>query len=314
LAFLDQRERAVPLFLWVHLLDPHSPYDPGPELEAKVLAGVPHPTPLPERLRHEFVAGEPAPSAADLEVIRALYRGDVERTDRALAPLLERLRATASGEREAFTLLTADHGEQLGEHNDYVGHTAWLHEEMLRVPFLVHNSRGRDAGAVWTYPAFGPDVAPTLLELAEDSALDAEVARMLGTGGGAVPLLDPEVRVFIERLRSEGKHARIELRLLVSESFAPEGFFDQRAARLGPLKEVVEAGPERPGGFFDLAADPGEARSIEGDGRFDALAKLLERWHVEHGEIGAAERTEVPVDEATRAALDKLGYTDGMDD
>lgn len=319
LDFLDSRgaaRQAKPLFLWVHLLDPHSPYDPGEELEAKYLAGIEHPAKLPERLRHEFIAGAPAPSARDLDVIRALYRGDVERTDRALAPLLTRIEKTLVGERESYTLFTADHGELLGEHEGYVGHTGWLYEEMLRVPFWVHSSRGRDAGEVWDYPAFGTDVGPTLLALADDDFLDAEVARILATGDGALPLLDPEVRVHLRRLKTEGKSERIRQRMLVSESFAPEGFFDQRAARLGGVKWIVGTAAERPTARFDLDADPREGEDLSSSlmGTVDAfglLEGLLKNWEEKHGAVGDATRFEVPVDAASRDALDKLGYGGG---
>jgi hypothetical protein len=296
----------------VHLIDPHSPYEPGPELEAKHLAGIPHLEPLPERLRHEFSAGKRPPSPADLEIVRALYRGDVERTDHALAPLLEQLAKTSPDEREIYTLFTADHGELLGEHQSYVGHTGWLFDEMLRVPFLVHSSRGRDGGEAWTFPAFGPDVAPTLLALADDGQLDEEVARILATGDGSLPLLDPEVRVYIQRLRVEGKSARIRQRLVVSESFAPEGFFDQRAAWLAGAKLIVETAPERPGGRFDLDVERAEVHGLDAGGeRFGLVEGLLLDWAKRHGAVGDAARFVVPVDEEARAALEKLGYGGG---
>ena len=304
--WLDQRALQPaprrPLFLWVHLLDPHAPYDPGPELEAKYLAGIAHPAEIPARLRNEVFLKAAAPSAGELDVIRALYRGDVERTDRALAPLLARLATTGPEERELYTLLTADHGELLGEHGGYVGHTGFLNEEMLRVPFLVHSSLGRDAGEVWRYPAFGLDVAPTLLELAGDPQLDAEVMRLQLTGDRSQALLAPE-------LRQEGQLERLDERLLVSETFAPEGFFDQRAARLGSKKWILGTAPERPGGHFDLERDPHETSPVEGSASgFGTLAEQAEAWGSEHGAVGEASRTKVPVDDDTREALEKLGY------
>lgn len=320
--FLDQREAAPeprrPLFLWVHVLDPHAPYDPGPELEAKYLAGLELPAEIPARLRNEVFLKADAPTPEETEVIRALYRGDVEKTDRALAPLLARLSSTMPGEREIYTLLTADHGELLAEHEGYVGHTGWLYEETLRVPFLVHNSRGRDAGEVWGYPAFSPDVAPTLLALTGDPALAAEEARLLTTGDGSMSLLAPEVRALFEEARRGGQEQLLQGRLLVSETFAPEGFFDQRAARLGPLKWIVDSAPERPGGRFDLARDPREQLPWttsqpppESGVSFPALEALTHSWGRRHGAVGDAPRTEVRVDDATRDALEKLGYGGG---
>jgi len=167
--WLGEQEGEQPWFVWVHLVDPHAPYDPGPVLEAKYLPN--HKGAIPARLRGEVFLDGVAPPPKELEIIRALYRGDVELTDQALAPLLSFARegdlqsvSPGSGQgpangRELITLFTADHGEMLGEKHGYVGHTGYLDEEMLRVPFLVHFSSGAYAGNRSYFPAYALDVA-----------------------------------------------------------------------------------------------------------------------------------------------------------
>ncbi len=105
LAWLDARDG--PWFLWVHAYDPHGPYWP-PAADREALG----------------IRGEGGDAAR--------YAAEVHAADRALAPLYER--AIAGG---AHLVITADHGEILGEER-----CGWQHERssapgVLRVPLAV---------------------------------------------------------------------------------------------------------------------------------------------------------------------------------
>lgn len=118
-------------FLWVHLYDPHAPYQP--------------PAPFSERFR-----GNP-------------YQGEVAATDSFLAPLLEPfLSAEARPARPAIIVVTADHGESLGEHGELT-HGLFAYEATLHVPLVVWGqgvAPGRD-----DRPARHVDLVPTILGL-----------------------------------------------------------------------------------------------------------------------------------------------------
>ena len=93
-------QRGQPFFCWVHIFEPHYPYAP--------------PEPFASRFR-----GDP-------------YHGEVAAADAALAPLLEPL--LAAGDRgRTLVVLTADHGESLGEHGERT-HGILAYEATLRVP------------------------------------------------------------------------------------------------------------------------------------------------------------------------------------
>lgn len=117
-------------FLWIHLFDPHAPYEP-PE---------PHATRF---------ASEP-------------YLGEVAAVDEFLAPLLEPL---LDGERRARTLVvfTSDHGESLGEHGELT-HGLFAYEATLRVPLVLWGA-GQAPGRS-EEPARHIDILPTILEAA----------------------------------------------------------------------------------------------------------------------------------------------------
>ena len=127
-----RRERTRPFFLWLHLFDPHAPYDPPEDFRA----------------RH---AGRP-------------YDGEVAFVDTQVARLLAALdRSGAAG--DTLVVLVSDHGESLGEHGEQT-HGILLYDATLRVPLIVRLPGRLPAGEVRREPATLADVAPTVLALA----------------------------------------------------------------------------------------------------------------------------------------------------
>lgn len=119
-------EPRKPRFLWVHLYDPHASYDP------------------PEPFKSRYAAKP--------------YLGEVAATDSFLAPLLEPV--LAGKETPALVVVTADHGEALGDHGELT-HGLFAYEATLKVPLVVWGagvSPGRDER--W---ARHVDVVPTVL-------------------------------------------------------------------------------------------------------------------------------------------------------
>lgn len=118
----------APYFLWVHLYDPHIPYDP------------------PGAFRSRFQDD--------------LYTGEIAYVDREIGRLLA---AVDARPQPLVKVLTSDHGEGLMEHGEE-NHGVFVYDSCLRVPLLVVApgvpAGQRAAGAVATV-----DIAPTLLEL-----------------------------------------------------------------------------------------------------------------------------------------------------
>jgi len=100
LAWYRSKE-GTPRFLWVHLYDPHAPYDP------------------PDDFRKRF-PDDP-------------YLGEVAYTDSALAPLLEALRATNP---PPLLIVTGDHGEARGDHKELT-HGLFAYEATLHIPLFL---------------------------------------------------------------------------------------------------------------------------------------------------------------------------------
>jgi HEAT repeat protein len=125
--YLAEAPRDVPLFLWVHIFEPHEPYEAHAE--------------------HDF---GPAP--------KDLYDGEIATADQLIGDLVARFEAKRPG---SAVWVSADHGEEFGEHGGRY-HGTSVYDEQVRVPLVVVGP-GVPAASVVRSPVSSVDVAPTLL-------------------------------------------------------------------------------------------------------------------------------------------------------
>ena len=119
------RSPSEPFFAWVHLFDPHDPYDP------------------PADLKQRFAA--------------APYDGEIAAVDRAVGTLV------AAAGADALIVVAGDHGESLGGHGETT-HGVFLYEETLHVPLLIRFPQRQAAGVRVPTRVRLADIAPTVLE------------------------------------------------------------------------------------------------------------------------------------------------------
>jgi arylsulfatase A-like enzyme/Tfp pilus assembly protein PilF len=117
-------------FAFLHLYEPHTPYDPPP--------------------RHRNHA--------------LLYDGDISYADELVGRFLDRLKSRGLYDR-AIVVLTSDHGEGLKDHGEDE-HGIFLYREAVHVPLIVRLPGGVRAGTRVAGVVAQSDLAPTLLELA----------------------------------------------------------------------------------------------------------------------------------------------------
>jgi arylsulfatase A-like enzyme len=171
LEWLKQNGKAdKPFFLWVHYFDPHSPYDFREHFHPTTASAgaVPQPK-LTDEIRQRFRD----------------YDSEIAYTDHHVGKLLQAI--DGMGLREStLVVLTADHGESLGEH-DYVGHGRYLYENILRIPLIVRFPGKVPAGKVVKTPVSLVDIAPTITELTVRDVVDARKARLTFAGRSLAP-------------------------------------------------------------------------------------------------------------------------------
>jgi arylsulfatase A-like enzyme/predicted Zn-dependent protease len=131
LEWLDQ-EKGKPFFAWVHLYDPHTPYD------------------APEKYASRFPA---TPAGA--------YDAEIAWTDSLVGRLLDALETDGRLQR-TLVVVVGDHGESLGEHREAT-HGFFVYEATLHVPLLISGG-GLPARALADTVRI-VDVMPTVLDL-----------------------------------------------------------------------------------------------------------------------------------------------------
>lgn len=315
LEHLDGVDADEPVFLWVHYIDPHVPYDPTPELArafdpgyegryALRFGGEPgatgpraFPADLPKR---EAIYRNSLPERVN-EHIRRLYAADVRRTDDAIAVLFEGIQA---GRGPWATIFTADHGESLGEHDYWWEHGDYVWNPGVHVPlaFVLPEEdplHGAGDHAPWVSLV---DVMPTLVELFDlpmPYDLEYEIeGRSLASALAGAPL---EARpVFAESGRS---HYPDEVRGRVR--FDVAGRF--RTVMLDDWKLVwTPDAPDREWQLFDLSEDPGETRDLWRDDHPQGRAL---RGHLEGWLQGMDQEPVIP-DARDMELLRSLGYVE----
>lgn len=124
-------------FAWVHLYDPHAPYEP------------------PEPFRSQY-AGHP-------------YKGAVAFADAQVGRLLGFLRERGLYDR-TIVVVIADHGESLGEHGEDT-HGFFIYQSSMHVPLIVRAPFGAlGGGRHVAEPVRSVDVMPTVLDLLQLAA------------------------------------------------------------------------------------------------------------------------------------------------
>ncbi len=156
--------RYEPFFLWVHYLDPHSPYD-APDMPAALRERYPSAWKASRAYWNENMQNATAEvEQRYADFCRAMYAEEVRYTDRWVGKLLSELERDGTYDR-SIVVITADHGEELFDRGQFEhGHS--MHEEVLWVPLLVKWPKGFQADRTVSQTVALTDVAITLLELA----------------------------------------------------------------------------------------------------------------------------------------------------
>lgn len=280
-----------PLFLWLHLVDPHVPYEapqpfdrlywpsgrnprdarlPPPELPERVLRG-----PF-ERLR---IASWP----------EAAQRGAIAFLDHEIASVLEEPRV-----RRGIVAYAGVHGECLGEHGIFWDHVEPF-PEVVRVPLLVAGaSTGR--GRVIARPCELSGLGRTLLDLAGFEELGFPGSDLFAPLG---PADSAQTRPRVA-LGPAGESAAVGLRNWLYVRMLAD--HDQRS-----LARKRIAGEEA---LFDLESDPDCTRNlrVERTDVREELAAYLDDW------LGRMRKTgwgrSHADDPARRRALAPLGHAE----
>lgn len=298
-----EQQPGQPFFAYIHYMDAHQPYKPNPYTdtcapgENTLFDPSAETTDAENMIFFDIVrklhrAGKLSPD--DQRYLKGLYDSEVRFIDENIQRVLSFLKS-AHLDDTTFVIVTADHGEEFWEHNNYEhGHS--LYNELLHVPLIV-------AGTKLTYKEIpGPvqliDVMPTVLDLLHIDA-PAECCRGVSLGGTIVSNAPvPEVPV-----RASGTLYGDEKFCLIRNNkkvIFNTGYTKDKGALFGQSDGKQFE-------FYDLAADPLEqvCRSDTNDDEFSAMKdELMQSSLAVLPEAGG----KAVVDEALKNKLKTLGY------
>lgn len=145
---------AGPRFAWIHLYDPHDPYEPPP--------------PYSEKYNTH------------------LYDGEIAYADSALGQFIAYLKTHAWLDG-SLVVVVGDHGEGLGQHGEDT-HGIFLYDSTTHVPLIMKLPHANTPGAVIDAQVRTTDIMPTILDLAAvpvPDRLDGESLRPYFSGSGS---------------------------------------------------------------------------------------------------------------------------------
>ena len=126
----------APRFLFVNLIEPHSPYIPADEFYEQFLPGFSRDEAfaVQARMRPDGSAS-PTWKPREIEILSRLYDAEIAGMDRRIGHFVDWLDARGDFHESLF-VITSDHGERLGERG-LVDHSLVMDPYLLRVPLLV---------------------------------------------------------------------------------------------------------------------------------------------------------------------------------
>ncbi|MGB7641808.1 MAG: sulfatase-like hydrolase/transferase, partial [Terriglobales bacterium] len=129
-------QSTAPRFMWVHLFDPHDPYEPPPPFSEKYA--------------------------------KHLYDGEIAYADSQLGHFIDTLKK-AGVYQKSIIIIVGDHGEGLGEHGEDT-HGLFLYDSTLHVPLIVKLPADAHHGEVIDKLVRTTDILPTVLALTNTPA------------------------------------------------------------------------------------------------------------------------------------------------
>jgi arylsulfatase A-like enzyme len=158
----------APFFLWLHLMDPHSPYYPTADALSAMSSAV---TPAQARYINSYWNRSDLGSwrlERQREQIVGLYDAAVRWVDTQLDRLVKAMRNSRQWD-DCVMAVTADHGEEFLEHGGRHHPPSRLMEELIHVPLLLRVPGARKKQLTRS-PFSLLHLAPTLLDAASQSA------------------------------------------------------------------------------------------------------------------------------------------------
>jgi arylsulfatase A-like enzyme len=255
--WLEENHQKQKFFLWVHYDDPHGPYVPPPPYNTMFVerqSGGKKKLPI-----HEWSGkgGIPAYQVSgehrEPPYYIAQYDGAIRFFDAAFGTLMKKIQDLGLFEN-SLVILTADHGEGMGEHDYYFAHEEFVYNTLINIPLIVRPPGKASSGKEIRSPVAHVDVLPTILDIVGvkvsqrfrgQNLFIAGVEREIFSEGHTAGSKYSLIRNGMKLIESEGKFEFYDLAKDFAENvnvIAQEKLLDdKRFATLNDLKKRLDA-------------------------------------------------------------------------
>jgi arylsulfatase A-like enzyme len=272
--------RDRPFFLWLHLMDPHSPYYPRQEalnLMANSLDASRARYLNSYWNRSDLNHGDRGKRRLErhLKEVVALYDAGIRWVDAQVARLSDTLKALGLWQNCVFAL-TADHGEEFLDHGGRYHSPTKVPEELVRVPLLLHGIE-QQKPVVVDEPFSLLNLAPTLLDALEVATPHSFRGRSYSSNDGKISDADAIIECVSGCNNPFVMENRLQPRLLAV-----------REARFKMVLNFNSSVEE----LYDLDADPRELHPLPMEAEKVARRRLLERARLHLADTLCSRNTE----------------------
>lgn len=272
-------------YIYVHTVDPHSPYEPPPRFSGVFSEGVADSQMTSTKITPDILKG--LKEKGDIEYALAKYDEEILASDYQFGRLIKHLKELGIY-NSSIIILTSDHGEQFQEHGSWE-HGFSSFQEEIHVPLIMKLPR-TTMRTRYAPPVEQIDIYPTLLSVLGLPLPDTVQGR---------PLLS-----ISNRQTQTGRHY----------VFSEQPVHGPRTTAIikGKEKYIWHENPDKPPLLFDLKRDPHERNSVASRNpwRVRQFNKVLSQWRNDMDRYKRFEETEQKstVDEEVLEDLKALGY------
>jgi len=283
-----------PFFSWIHIFDAHFPYQ-APKPFHKMYA----PGKDGDKSRsvdsvemHAMTKGWlTRQGIEDVDLPIAEYGAEITYLDYELDRLFKHMDALGVLDN-TLVIITADHGEYLGERGNYFCHVG-VYDETMRIPLIMRLPGRIPAGQRIKGMAMNIDLVPTAFDILGLSKKGMEGASLL-------PLIDNKAEEVHEYVIDEGAHGS-QIAIRTKKWKFIKTLEDVSYASNFKLEEGLTE-------LYDLENDAKEEKNVAEENadvsaRFE---KMLKKWLSER--TGGDEAEMIEADEETKKKLEALGY------
>ncbi|MBN1551931.1 sulfatase [bacterium] len=262
-----RNQSGKPVFTFVHLYDPHAPYEPE-TLYYRMSGRSDKQTEISVYDIVRFNEGKP-PSKAILDSALAAYDGEIASVDRMIEKLLRSYDALGLMD-DSLVIVTGDHGESLGEHNYYFSHGDHLYDASLRIPFITVLPHKVPERSVLTEQITICDIMPTILGLLNTASIETS-------------LDGRDLSEFImgqSHFTKTWAYGETGAGIYTQAHIPPDSNIRKKMRSLRTPHEKVILNTQGNHIYYNLDEDPGENNPIHNDNSLKSteLSRMLEQY------------------------------------